>query len=123
MTKEQIRKKIKAKFGSLSNFAEISGIPRYDIQKAFARKVPDKKFMALLEMKCNVLRPRPVDGEITPSDRKKLERALNEAGGVIEFTRKNPDFSKDSIFQILSGKRKRMTEKVKELFSHFELVT
>jgi hypothetical protein len=123
MTADRLLAKIKKKFGSLSAFAEIAGLDRYELQKHFARKKPDENITWSLNNKCLVLKPRTRKGEISPKQLKSLKRAINESGGVLAFTRENSEYSKDSIFQILSGKRKRMTPKVKKLFSHFELMS
>ncbi len=121
MTKESIHKEIIKKFGSMSKFARLSGLDRYELQKVFARKVNDEETLCKIEGKIRRTANKSDKNEITVRQIDSLRKALKTAGGVIEFSKANPQFPEKSVYQILSGRRKRMTKKVQELFSYFKL--
>ncbi len=121
MTKEILHQDIINKFGTLSKFARLSGYPRYDLQKLFARKEVYDEELRVISALCSRTKDKAEDSEITPENIKHLSKALKKAGGVIKFCRDNPQFNEQSVFQILSGKRKRKTAMVWELLKHFKL--
>lgn len=121
MIKEAVRKQINTKFGTLSKFAKLSGYNRYELQKIFARVSPDKNILSTISLLCKRTANKPAPGEITEAQLLKLSRALKKAGGVYKFSREYPAFAEKSLYQILSGKRKRITGKVQKLFDHFKI--
>lgn len=121
MTKEILRKQIVTKFGTLSRFSRLSGYDRYELQKIFARSQNDIDLLRQISQLCSRTKDKSSEDDITEGQILKLSKALKKAGGVIKFSRENPGFPEKSVYQILSGRRKRITAKVKELFDHFDL--
>lgn len=121
MKTETIKKQIKRKFGKISRFAALAGLNRYDLQKKFARKDLDEREGGKLARLIDVTRVQPISGEIQPEKLARLKTALNEFGGVLKFVTENPDFSRDSVNQILAGRRRRVSPVVLKLFEHFKI--
>lgn len=119
--KDSIHQRIVDKFGSLSKFSRLSGYDRYELQKVFARKFNDQATLREIARLVKATANKSDSNEITEVQISKLSKALKKAGGVIQFSRDNPQFPEKSVYQILSGMRKRRTAKVMELFDHFEL--
>jgi hypothetical protein len=121
LTNDNVHKAIIRKFGKVSKFARLARLNRYDLQKLFSRKNNTQNELGRITHLVEVTRVRPQDGDLTPAKAKRLATALKQAGGVIKFCRDNPQFAEQTVFQVLSGRRKRMTPKVKELFDYFKI--
>lgn len=119
MNTKSVKRAIKRKFGSMSEFARQSGIARIELQVVLNSKTPHKKRLAAINAKATRLRVRPSKGVVVPQKLDRLKRAIMKAGGVVTFCRENSGFSVDSVFHILQGKRKRMAGVTKSLFEHF----
>jgi hypothetical protein len=120
--RDKLRGRIDFKFKSISKFSRLAGIDRYEIQKFFARKEVDEVFMATLNDAVGKVKLKFEDGEITDRKIKALKTAVKKFGGVAEFVRQNPEFAVKSIYQIMQGRRSRMTEQVQKLFERLDLV-
>lgn len=121
MTTEAVKKEIKKKFGSYSEFARLAGIDRYEFQKSFleSHKVEKKEIKRIHVLCANTEGPKP---EISQEKIDKLRVKVDEAGGVITFCRKHSDIiSEQSLFTLLRGGRNRLTNKVKDVFEYFEI--
>lgn len=116
-----VKKKIKKKFGSMSNFARLAGYNRYDLQVRFASPAKHRKFIAQIDREASSLKAEKKDGAILPVKLELLKTALMSSGGVVAFCRDNSQFSDRTVFQILQGRRKRMSPVVEQLFKHFNL--
>lgn len=116
MTKERLKKEIIRKFKKLSKFCELSGYDRYELQMVFSRKSLDTDEIAKISHLVEVTEAIPLKTDLTEDKINSLLMALNEAGGVSVFCRKNPQFSEVSVYQIVSGRRKRITPIVQALF-------
>lgn len=116
-----IKKQIKKKFGTISKFAELTGIDRYELQKKFAREDLDDADARILSGLAISVKIVPTDGEIHPEKLERLKTALNAFGGVLKFTEENQGFSRDSVNQILAGRRKRISPVVQQLFDFFKI--
>lgn len=121
ITKEKVRKEIKVKFGSLSKFAVLAKKDEYTLRKRFARKEVDQNFLMEINRLCERTAIKNTPGEISSEQIVKLDRALKKAGGVITFCREHTEFPEKSVYQILSGRRKRITDKVRDLLDHFKI--
>ena len=122
MTKEQIKKQLKKKFGTYSRFAALAGIDYYRLKKDFldAHK-PERSDLVVIE---GLLNSTNAPDEFTDELRKSLQEAVNESGGVLGFCSKNEKFIPSTLFQILSGEvqsYKRITPTIKQLLDHFEI--
>lgn len=121
MSPSVLKDRITRKFGTLSNFSRLAGIDRYELQKKFSRRSLDPSDLAMLEGKARTLTPSKGKGDIAPKKLNELKRAVREYGGVLKFTTDNPGFSRDSVNQILAGRRKRISPVVKSLFESFKI--
>lgn len=119
--KEKVHQSIVDKFGTMSRFARLAKIDRYQLQKLFARQQDDTLELAKISVLVKTTPLKPSEGEITARQIKALHKALNESGGVVAFCRANEEFPEQSVFGILAGKRVRITPKVRKLLDHFGL--
>jgi hypothetical protein len=122
----ELKAEIKKKFGSMSHFARLADPDnaaefRQRLQIMFAVVTPDAEFMANVVNFLANTGPIVIGGPIDPEKLELLKTKINEAGGVAKFCEENTLFPQFSVYQILSGKRKRMTEMVQDLFDHFQL--
>ena len=122
----ELKAEIKKKFGTLSNFSRIADPDnaaefRQRLQIMFAVVTPDAEFMANVT---NFVAQASMGLPGGPIDAEKLEllkTKINDAGGPANFCTANTQFDFFPVYQILSGKRKRMTKTVQDLFDHFQL--
>lgn len=121
MTADSVKKTIKERFGTMSNFARQAEIDRYELQKLFARKEIDFKDLKRLQRLATGMRVRVGEGDIDPRKLERLKRAVMKAGGVYAFCKENKQFSRFSVYQVLQGKYKRMSPGVSKLFAHFQI--
>jgi len=125
MNANQIKARIKRKFGSLSQFARLSGMDRYELQKQFARRSGNAGFLAQVNAKAGATSAQGKGGAIGPEKLARLKQALNAFGGVDKFCLENEaqhgNYSRASIFQLLAGRRKRITPIIRELFAFFDI--
>jgi hypothetical protein len=107
MKRDTLKKKIKEKFGTHSNFARITGLDRYELQRDFLEKegAVNPQLMLRLEELYHSAEPAPSRPVFTPEQITEIREAINEVGGVAVFSEAN-EYSKDTIFQILSGRMK-----------------
>ncbi len=124
--KDNLRTKVREKFGTITNFLRISGIDKGDFQKAFmdfyAEKPEFKKLIVEADKLCDELdNQNPVDDQLSDEKRQLLKEAIDKEGGVIKFCKDNTKFSQVSVFQILSGRRKRISPIIKNLLEHFKI--
>jgi len=121
ITTETVRNEIKTKFGTYSRFAALAKYDRYELQKLFSRKDNDPKDLSAVLSLCRKTKIGNTPGEISDEQISALSKALMKKGGVIKFCRMNKQFPEKSVYQILSGRRKRITEKVQELLDYFKI--
>ncbi len=116
MDVKSVKKKIKKKFGTLYVFAMAAKMTNYQLEKLlrFGTVAEIDRMVASLRVPVN-------SGVISPKKLEKLRERVIALGGVKEFCEKNPKFSDRTLYQVLQGRRTRMSDVVKELFDHFEL--
>lgn len=120
--KKKIRDLIKGEYGTMTAFCKAHNLDRYNLQKIMSRKdmsAEDEKFI-LGHFHTVPVNPSEM---INPSDGVRIE-LLKEGmtqkyGGVDKFITNHPEFDRSTVFQILQGKRKRMTPIIQSLFDHF----
>lgn len=122
MTKARLQKQIKDKFGSISKFARLARVDRYDLQKLFARKDEDADVVQEIWGICQATANKGESTDLNQAVILRLSKAIKKAGGAYRFSKENPEFAHKSVCQILAGKRKRITPNVNKLLKHFELV-
>lgn len=122
MTRDQLRKRIKAKFGTFTRFCKLSDLDYYEFKRKFldAPKV-DRADLAVIEARLN-----DTNGpdEFTTELRDALQARLNEYGGVLMFCMANHQFTASTVFQILAQEKesyKRITPTIKRLLDHFNI--
>lgn len=119
--KTTLKKKIKEKFGMMSRFARLANEDRYGLQKLFAKKSITKAEFDRVNILVKRTEVRTSGREIDPKKFAQLKKALDEAGGVAEFCRKNSQFSVDTMKHIYQGRRKVKGPVIDSLFAHFEI--
>lgn len=120
MTKEKLKKAIKAKFGTITRFSKISGVPWERLNRMFTPKSnPRHQELSEIAFILDITENKRLSDEIPAKKLVALKRKIKRLGGVREFSRNNPEFPERSLVAILYGERKKLTPKVKELFNHF----
>lgn len=119
MDKQALIDGIKEKFGSLSAFARVAKIDRYELQKTFARQTMTNREYLKLERLMN--RKKSPPKTTYDSKLKKLIKAINKYGGVYKFTKDNPEFSRRYVYVVCSGGTNKLTDTVQKLFDHFQI--
>jgi HD-GYP domain-containing protein (c-di-GMP phosphodiesterase class II) len=120
MTTKKLKKVIKERFGSMTKFAALIKVDRYELQKFFAaadKNYTKERKQRVLELHALALNT-PVentDTELTEEIRTALEARIEELGGVSKFCEDHPEFSKVSVWHILNGTRKTVNPTVKKL--------
>lgn len=121
MNMNTLKANIRKKFGSMSNFARAAKINRYELQKQLASPSKHRKSLLKINRLATRLKAGISIGEIPVTKLKSLKTQIANSGGVVVFCFKNPNFNSRTVFQILQGRRKRMSPIVKELFEHFDI--
>lgn len=114
MTRDQVKKKIKEKFGTYTLFTKYAGLDRYEFQKDFLTKnKPDQKLIDKISKKCDDIE-RPSKEFLKTIDR--IKKAIDKKGGVTAFRKEHPEFLENTIFQMISGTYyKEMTPGIEKL--------
>lgn len=125
---KQLKAICKKRFGSTARFARLIGRHYYDFQLLFAgakkKMTPERKqqFKELIELaKKTVNRPLP-DEDLTQELRDKIRVAIDSKfGSVGKFCEQHPAFSSFSIWQVLNGRRKTISQAVKRMLKILEI--
>lgn len=115
MTQRQLKKKIQKKFGTMSKFATLSGYDRTKLQILINQAKPSKKEMEAVSALVDETKVKGAPGDITSELKQAIKDALMEYGGVVKFIGDHDQFNRISVYQILDGRRTRISKKVKEL--------
>lgn len=107
MTPYSLKKKIANKFGSYANFARIVGMD----------SLRGKTAPEIDKLASRINRTTGV-GRILPKKLDALRRKIDASGGVEKVCAEH-GFSPVSVWQILQGRRKRVSPVVQKLFNHF----
>jgi hypothetical protein len=125
VTAKSVKDKIREKFGTVTNFLRISGVDQLEFHKAcmpfYATKPEYKKILAEASVLCDTLDVTPADNDFTDALLSVLKASIDEFGGVEVFCEQNPQFSMVSVYQILAGRRKKISPVVRDLLNHFEI--
>jgi len=116
-TKDDLRDSIKKKFGTMSNFARIGGINRYDLQKMFARKDMNPVDRSVIEKALKLENK----GHIDQDKLSRIKKAIDDAGGCYTFTKDNEGFPQRLTYMIYNGEQKRESKLYKRLLLHFKI--
>lgn len=121
MTQDSVKKKIKKKFGSYSEFARIGEIDRYEFQRDFltanrVSKADLKKYSDL----CDKL--ASIDKMIPQVKVEELRASIDlNYHSVRELCRQQTRFTEVTVFRILGGGVRVTSPKAKELFKFFKI--
>ncbi len=125
MTQEEIQElkdTIKEKHGSYSSFCRAAKIDRYEFQRDFLQKeYPDSKLLAKIDSMVDRVKAKPSRPVLTASKLKALKAAVMRSDGVVAFCAANPQFKKETVYQILVGRYPTITDTVRGLLDHFGL--
>lgn len=119
MTSEELKQKIKDKFGTLKRFCDRGGLSIQTVQYELAIAKNSSQALKHIEKVLNSLDPDDSDLTTEIIDRMKFE--IDKHGGVMAFCEKNPEFNKISVYQILNGTRKRMSTSVQMLMDRLNV--
>lgn len=132
MKRDNLKNAIKEKFGTITRFAELAGIDRYELQKAFMSfyldKSPYKELRELAAEKCKEIDPEAVGVFLSDEMIASLRKAITDSGGLKELVKQfegQEGFSRTNIYDILSGGRRGgkykvgMTPTIGKLIDHF----
>jgi len=122
---DQLTKKIKGKFGTISRFCRFAGIDRYELQILFTlirkRKNPsEEQRERLAELNRLVIdtREKQNDKDITFEIRHKAKKAIdNDYGGVQNFVFHHPEINEVNVYHLLQGRRKLRTKKINHILN------
>lgn len=122
---KDLKKKIKKKYKTMSSFARVAGIERYELQKMFSRKELTEAEKTRMEALIATTAP---EGEPISAERLELLKSkIQENGGVSAFSATvldengEPVFSKRMLHYIYSGQMKLNEGLVKKLFEYFKI--
>jgi hypothetical protein len=121
MTVESVKKKMKRKFGTYSDFCRAAKLDRYLFQKDFlTKKKVEREYLLRIARMVERIEPESSKPVFTRGKLKLLKRAVNESGGVIAFCRES-GFSQDTVFKVLAynDTYRTVTPIVKRLLDHF----
>lgn len=123
---EELKFNIKEKFGSITKFAELVKVERYDLQKFFAaaekKMTPERQqYLDTLGKLVKFTKVKPLPSELDGPIRKKIAKAIEDFGGVEYFCQENPRFNPTSVRHIINGTRKRINNSVKSLLTHLKI--
>lgn len=126
MSIEELKKKIKSKFRTVSRFCKIADLDRKEMQDFFQscrNKMTKDKQVRLDKYYSIVVNTSNGDSEkdLTVSLRKQIKVKIRNMGGVQAFVDANPEFNLNSIYQIINGNRKTINQTVKDLMTKLYL--
>lgn len=122
MTQESVKKKIKAKFGSYSEFARMADLDRYEFQRDFltanrVSKADLKTYNDLCDKLDFVSKDIPQE-----AIQKVRDLIFDKYGTITKFCKVHPQFPEGTIFRMLSeGGARKTSRKAKELFEFFKI--
>lgn len=121
---EEVKERIESKFKTIGRFCRCTGIDREQIGKdLFCEKQNpnrNKERTDRFNLYSRLIRetdPSTDPRTISVSLRGKINAAIKECGGVVNFCNDNPSFIKSSIYSIISGRRTKRTDQVNRLIA------
>lgn len=118
---EKLKKFIKEKFRTLSRFAEVSGLDRYEIQKAFTpfyfQNPKYVRFRKEIYEKASKTGLTVKQTELSAEQLKALRKAIDDKGGCYKFSQE-VGFR---VYDIYNGTRVRISGQVEQLINYFGL--
>lgn len=124
---EQLKKRIKRKFGSISTFAKLIKTDRYELQKFFAaaeKKLTDERktrAKQLTDLVKSTKRTATSD-ELTPEIRQAIKDAIEKQFGNVPAFCEQKGFNSFSVWQIINGNRKLVTPMVNKMLKILNLI-
>lgn len=121
MNIQVLKNKISRKFGSMSKFASAAKMTPYELQLLFIEAEQHEDTVSEIDAMIGRLKASQYGGDIPPKKLSALKIKIKSFGGVRLFCTDNPQFNDRTLFQVLQGRRKRMSPIVVELFNHFKI--
>lgn len=122
-----VKKEIKKRFGSMTKFAILIGVDRYELQKFFAaaekNMTPERQArLKQLDALAKSTKDKPIATDLTPEICDVIKREIENKyqGGIPEFCERH-DFANTSVHQIIKGYRKTITPGIKKMLSILEI--
>ena len=128
MTKAELKKDIKDKFGSVANFCRATNFHYKEIANFFnrpdskAQAIQDKIFM-LAKLCAKTDRSKIEDRYINPEDRANIYlKIIQDAGDVLAFTNKHPQWPYEFVYNIIGNNNriKLKNDRVKRFMSFLD---
>jgi hypothetical protein len=126
MTTTILKTTIKEKFGSMTKFAKLIGMDRYELQKFFA--AAEKKMTPEREEKLKKLADqaektsnKATEEDMTDALRDRIREEINNRGGATAFCEANPEFNIFSVRQAYNGNRLKITPAVRKLMKKLKI--
>lgn len=118
MTADVLKRKIKQKFGSFTNFGEAIDVDRYVLQKELLQPQKVKKDVITKYAK---LCEDTTGHKLTDENIELLKAEIEEYGGVKLFCECEELIGENELFKLFRGERKLITPKLEEVFEFFEI--
>ena len=112
MTTEEVKEKIKSKFGTIQIFANTVGMDRNTVSGIL--QSGDSELLEALSNKADEFAAK-VDSIINDRIIEDMKKAIKAKGGLYKFCEDNPEFKSSTVAAITGGKRKTITKKVRAL--------
>lgn len=121
MTKEQLKKSIKKKFGTLSNFCRCSGMDRTKLQILLARDTrPSQEELEAVAGLCKDTQAKDTIG-IDWDKMALVFQRIDEYGGIVKFCKDHEQFPINALYVLKNKKYKRHSRLVQALYDHFQI--
>jgi len=118
MTTTELKKAIKAKFGSVGRLADLSGFPYWSMINVLNERInPDKVpgLLSIIQEKFEQTKP-DADKFIKDEEREFVRIMLvSKFKSLKNFCEKNPKFSMTFVSNVINGRRKKRDQRFKNL--------
>ncbi len=119
MTKEKVKEAIVNKFGTLSNFARVTGTDRYRWQKLLSRQATQDELRELHGLVKGTT--KSISGTVDPEKVELVREAIRAYGSIYKFCKDYPEFPQRQIYNLFESDRMRQSELLDRLFEHFKI--
>ncbi len=118
MTTTELKKAIKAKFGSVGRLSDLSGFPYWTMINVLNERIAPEKvpgLIAMIQEKFEETEP-DADKFIKPEEREFVRIMLiSKFKSIKNFCEKNPKFSMTFVSNVINGRRKKRDQRFKNL--------
>lgn len=126
---EELKNRIKDKFGTVTHFCDCANLDIYEVQKLFtasvraeSRESKRKIHLAEIYIICiDTDADSDTVKQISYGLREAIRNKINALGGVSEFVKHNHEYSESTIRQIINGRRKGRSLVVNKLIDKLKI--